>query len=249
MNRLKKIINYYNWGGRYLTNKNIVNGDILNKIELEKLPYRYEILNFLLEKLNRSTNYLEIGVRNPDDNFNRVNARQKYSIDPGVEFIANPVDFKVTSDVFFEGLKNGVYLQPDILFDVIFIDGLHLADQVQRDIDNALRFIKEDGFIVLHDCNPPTEWHARDDYQFDLSPAKGYWNGTTWKAFLKSRFNDQISSCCIDSDWGIGIISKTKKLGNIPTVKNDFFEFHVLNKNRKELLNLISFEEFKRKFN
>ena len=72
----------------------------------------------------------------------------------------------------------GKILIPDITFDVIFIDGLHLADQVEKDIDNALKFIKEDGFIILHDVNPPTEWHARESYLFFNSPAAGAWNGT-----------------------------------------------------------------------
>ena len=55
-----------------------------------------------------------------------------------------------------------------------------MADQLERDIDNALKFIKEDGFIIVHDVNPPTEWHARENYTFFNSPARGAWNGTAW---------------------------------------------------------------------
>ena len=75
--------------------------------------------------MNRPITYLEIGVRNPDDNFNRIKAEDKYSVDPGVEFKVNPVDFKLTSDQFFAQLLNGEVLNQNILFDVIFIDGLH----------------------------------------------------------------------------------------------------------------------------
>jgi len=245
MNRLQKIIKYYNWGGRFVNDPYHKKVKELTDAEIEKRPFRYEIINYLLSHLNRETIYLEIGVRNPDDNFNKIQSNKKYSVDPGIEFKENPVDFKVTSDVFFERLRKGEYLSNSIKFDVIFIDGLHLAEQVEKDIENALEFIKEDGFIVLHDCNPPSEWHAREEYSYGISPASGYWNGTTWKAFLKSRYRDDISSCCIDTDWGIGIISKSKKLHSKPSVSNAYFEFSTLSKYRNELLGLVSFEEFK----
>lgn len=245
MNRIQKIKNYYNWGGRFLTDPYHLRVKNLNDAEMLKTPKRFDIINAILASLNRETTYLEIGVRNPADNFEKIKATTKYSVDPGIEFEANPVDFKVTSDVFFEGLRNGTFLQPTILFDVIFIDGLHLAEQVDRDIDNALQFLKEDGFVVLHDCNPLTEWHAREEHNYTISPAGQQWNGTTWKAFLKARYRTDVSSCCIDTDWGVGVISKDKKLGVAPTTQNAFYEFGVMDKNRKDQLGLVDFEVFK----
>ena len=44
----------------------------------------------------------------------------------------NKTDFKFTSDEFFEKLLKGEILSPKMMFDIIFIDGLHLADQVER---------------------------------------------------------------------------------------------------------------------
>lgn len=120
----------------------------------------------------------------------------------GVEFNANPVDFKVTSDEFFELLSSGEILSTGTRFDVIFIDGLHFADQVDRDIANAFKYIKEAGFVVLHDCNPPSEWYAREDFGYHFTPAGRCWSGTTWKAFMKWRSDSSVHSCCIDSDWG-----------------------------------------------
>lgn len=218
----------------------------LNSVETNKTPYRTDIINFLIEFLDREVTYLEIGVRNPDHNFNKINAKEKYSVDPGVEFKENPVDYKLTSDEFFDLLSQDKILNKNIRFDVIFIDGLHLAEQCYKDIINALKFIKDDGFIVLHDCNPPSEWHTRETKNFNISPARNHWNGTTWKAFYRTRTELDLFSCCIDSDWGIGILSKTVKIGDKAENKNPFFEFEVLNKNRKEHLNLKSFEEFKK---
>lgn len=242
MNRFKKIYNYYNWGGRFLTDLYHIEVEKLTKQEMYKTPFRYEIINFLIAKLDRETTYLEIGVRNPDDNYNKINSAVKYSVDPGIEFKENPVDFKVTSDAFFEGLRNGNYLDTNTRFDVIFIDGLHLAEQVDRDIENALEFLKEDGFIILHDCNPPSEWHARESHTYEISPAGQQWNGTTWKAFLKARYRTDIFSCCVDTDWGVGVISKKIRLAPSPRTTNSFYEFNTLNKNRKDQLGLTDFE-------
>ena len=212
--------------------------------ESEKHVKRFDVINFLLDYLGRDTTYIEIGTRNPEHNFDKIRARMKYSVDPGIEFEDNPVDFPYTSDEFFEKVFQENLLI-GIEFDVIFIDGLHLAEQVQRDIYNSLKVLKEDGFLVLHDCNPPTEYHAREQYSFFKSPASGYWNGTTWKAFYKARLDKELSSCCIDTDWGVGIITKRKLFKSLEYDVNPFFEFKIFEQNRVELNNLMSFDYFK----
>lgn len=228
----------------YLNNEYHINADVLTKSEINKKPLRSDIINFILENLNRETCYLEIGVRHRQENFDLIQSKIKYSVDPGYESEVNNVDFKMTSDEFFFGLREGNLLTPGLKFDVIFIDGSHLANQVQKDIDNALEFLKDDGFIIMHDCNPPTEFHASENYHYRLSPSQGFWNGTTWKAFFNARKRNDIFSCCIDTDWGIGVISRKVHLGRPTNVKNDFFEYHILTENRKESLNLITFERF-----
>lgn len=246
MNRIKKIKEYYNWGGRFLNDKFHKETSLLCEKEINKSPFRYDVINYLLDSLKRETYYLEIGVRNPNDNFNKIISGNKYSVDPGLEFKENPVDFKMTSDDFFLKLENGELLSKNIKFDVIFIDGLHLAEQVDRDIKNAINFLNKNGFIVLHDCNPPTEWHARETHKYEISPAMQNWNGTTWKAFMKYRYASDLFSCCIDTDWGIGIISLNTDFGQKPSTRNPFYEFQIFSQNRKESLNLVTFEEFQR---
>jgi hypothetical protein len=244
-----KIIKSFRIGKKILNDPKYLETISLSKIERNKAPNRTEIINYIISYLNREVFYLEIGVRNPNDNFDHVNSNNKYSVDPGIEFKENPVDFKMTSDVFFELLEKEKVLNKDIRFDVIFIDGLHLAEQVDKDIFNALKFLSKDGFIILHDYNPPTEWHAREDYYYAHTPAGGLWNGTTWKAFLKWRFKKHNSSCCIDTDWGIGIITNHLDLGGNVMEQNIFYEFKPFSENRKKLLNLISFDDFKVRLN
>ncbi|SNS59077.1 Methyltransferase domain-containing protein [Ekhidna lutea] len=221
----------------------------LTKVERAKEPKRTEIINYLISFLDREVTYLEIGVRNPEENFNHIKAHTKYSVDPGLEVKVNTADFPMTSDGFFEALDNGDVLSKETKFDVIFIDGLHLANQVNKDIENALRYLTDDGFIVLHDCNPPSEWHARETYYYIDTPAGSFWNGTTWKAFLKWRFNPEVYSCCIDSDWGVGILSQKHKIGNSIAPTNIFYEYNDLKENRVELMNLIDFDQLKKSLN
>ena len=44
------------------------------------------------------------------------------------------------------------------MFDLIYIDGNHLFDFVKRDVINSLKFIKQDGIIVLDDYNVVGWW-------------------------------------------------------------------------------------------
>lgn len=241
-----KTVRYYVEGWKLLNDPYYLEAQQRDQQERQKRPPKSAVLNFLLSLFKEETTYLEIGVRNPDHNFKRIKATTKYSVDPGLEFKANPVNFPHTSDDFFEKLNKNEILSHDIKFDVIFIDGLHLAEQVDRDINNSLDFLKDDGFIVVHDCNPPTEWHARTQFNFRRSPARHSWSGTTWKAFLKWRSNPSVYSCCIDTDWGLGILSKQRKIGKHLQKKIEFYEFGNLDDNRQEYLNLVDFNEFKK---
>ncbi len=244
MNRIQKIKKYYNWGGRFLNDHEQIKGTFLNEKEARKSPFRYDIINKLLSTKTDSV-YLEIGVRDPKLNFEKINATTKHSVDPGLEFELNPVDFKLTSDAFFEKLKIGAVLDQKVLFDVIFIDGLHLAEQVDRDIENSFTFLKKDGFIVLHDCNPPSEWHARENNAYRLTPAKDNWNGTTWKAFVKWGQKEDIRIACVDTDWGVGVLTKGHTLKPSKMKQDGFFEFSYFEKHKKDLINLMSYEDFK----
>jgi hypothetical protein len=245
IDKLRSIRRYYTVGKLLLNNPYYRVAVEKNLLEVKKGPGRTIVINYLLSMFKRETLYLEIGVRNPDDNYNLIKATTKYSVDPGLEFKDSKIDFNSTSDSFFEQLNANQILSNQIKFDIIFIDGLHYADQVDRDIRNSMNFLKDDGFIVLHDCNPPTEWHARQEYSFSLSPAQNFWNGTTWKAFLKWRYDSSVNSCCVDTDWGVGILSKKHPLGKSIVNENPFYEFNLFDENRIQYLNLISFDGLK----
>ena len=104
----------------------------------------------------------------------------------------------MTSDEFFK-------IRPKKMYDIIFIDGLHLCYQTLKDINNSLDHLFFNGIIVLHDCNPLKEKYQIENFVL----AKGKWNGTVWKAFAILRMNRKdLNMYVVDVDNGCGIIEK-----------------------------------------
>ena len=192
---------------------------------------RTEIINHYLtnEIKQTSKNYLEIGVAG-GGNFARIRADVKDGVDPNPSSGAN---LKITSDDFFKNNKTK--------YDVIFIDGLHQHKQVYRDIINSLNTLRDGGYIIVHDCNPPSEHCQTEEFH------KGYWNGTVWKAFVQLRMErDDLEMFVVDTDWGVGVIKPNSNQTKF-TCNEDIYNYNVFTKYRKDALNLISLTNFKRK--
>jgi hypothetical protein len=194
---------------------------------------RTELINGLIEKYNFKT-YLEIGVNTPAQpgyNWVGVKIPVKHGVDPNVE-----TTYKMTSDEFFENYVTQKY-------DIIFIDGLHLFEQVYRDIINSLEHLEDNGIIVVHDCNPVTEITQRRDRASDS------WHGDVWKSIVKLRIeNPDIDVCTVNTDEGCGIIKKGSQKLLVVDENTNIEEYSFLENNRKEALNLISVDEFKEKY-
>ena len=102
---------------------------------------RLDVINNISERFNYRR-YLEIGC-DQDNLFRHTKSKFNLAIcvDP-----ASGGTHRMTSDDFFK--TNSHY------FDIIFIDGLHEANQVIRDIYNSLKWLSEGGTILIHDCIP-----------------------------------------------------------------------------------------------
>lgn len=191
---------------------------------------RYDIINTLIHKYNYKS-YLEIGCQG-DVCFNKIICETKVGVDP-----EKGGTLCLTSDDYFN-----TYVQK---FDIIFIDGLHEAKQVSKDILNSLDRLNEGGVILCHDMNPQSEIAQRVPREVKV------WNGDCWKAFVYLRqMRSDLDMLVIDTDHGVGVIKKkfNNPLINTATIQEwtTQITYEEFDKNRKELLNLISVEEFKK---
>ena len=175
---------------------------------------RVDTVQALIDSL-RATNYLEIGVQSGDTYF-WIKARKKMAVDPRFLFSAwdklrwmrwNSYNvfneyYPVASDTFFSK-KSGLLKRRGL--DVVFVDGLHTFEQSLSDIENALRFLRGDGVIVVDDCDPPNEPASRP-----IKPAgNDPWCGDVWKsiAYLRSARRD-LNVFVLDCAYGLGIVTR-----------------------------------------
>ena len=152
------------------------------------IPYtRAALVNRLLAD-RPDGRYLEIGCAG-DELFNAVMAADKVGVDP-----VRGGTHRMTSDVYFA-------LNPDARFDVIFIDGLHLYDQVRRDLVNALARIEPDGWIALHDSFP-RDWLEEHVPQIVTSG----WTGDGWKVAFELLETEGVEFRLVAIDHGVLVV-------------------------------------------
>jgi SAM-dependent methyltransferase len=151
---------------------------------------RIALVNLLISR-NRNPSYLEIGCQS-NSLFDSVPSNHKVGVDP-----AAGGTVRATSDAFFE--NNTEY------FDVIFIDGLHTYEQVQRDVSNSIRFLKPGGYVALHDMLPGT-W-----IEHHVPRISEAWTGDVWKVAFELSRSRGIDFKIVKIDHGVGVFRVTKE--------------------------------------
>ena len=193
-----------------------------------------QIIDKLVQKYDYKS-YLEIGIRHKETfNFISLPKEVKECIDPNYD----NVTWKLTSDKAFK------IIPETKKWDIVFIDGLHEANQVLRDIENSLKHLNENGCIVCHDMLPPnTEY-------LSLSRC-----GNGWEAFARLRMtNENLQMYTINTDYGCAIIKRGKQELYVDDNFNHDFSEYESNKQiignkfkvdfNKHLMNVISCDEF-----
>ena len=178
-----------------------------------KKSSRFDIINKIIKK-KKFESYLEIGCQS-DINFSKIIIKNKIGVDP-----QSGGTHRMTSDDFFKQNKS--------TFDLIFIDGLHVYEQVLKDIENSLKVLNDNGVILIHDCLPAKIWHQT------IPQTHSSWNGDVWKSIVKSRTRIDIDTYTIEADQGLGLILKRKnkdllvdKIENFKNLKfRDYYIHH-----------------------
>tara|TARA_B100000287_G_scaffold423221_1_gene466203 strand:- start:380 stop:1057 length:678 start_codon:yes stop_codon:yes gene_type:complete len=187
---------------------------------------RLDMINYFIKK-NDYKSYLEIGC-DKNQIFSQITLSKKIGVDP-----YSGGNVRKTSDDFF---KENVEK-----FDLIFIDGLHVYEQVKKDIINSINFLNKEGVILVHDCLPDTIGKQA------VPRYKMQWNGDVWKAIvdLRQREDLEIHTCFVDQ--GIGIIKKQINSSILKiNKKTQDLKFSDFYHNHKEYLRIINLDEFKK---
>ena len=180
---------------------------------------RHEVVQGLLA-LFEAPRYLEIGVSR-GGTFHAVRAAEKVAVDPRFRFDvaeaerANPAAryHQVTSDRYF-----GEIVDPDERFDLVYLDGLHTAEQTLRDLLNALSYLKPDGIVVIDDVKPVTALAAIPDRatfarvrEYLGSPAKA-WMGDVYKVvWFIETFLQQLSWRTVEENHGQAVVWRRRR--------------------------------------
>ena len=186
--------------------------------------YRWDLIQYLIDKYSFKK-YLEIGC-DDDASFSKIKIEKKIGVDP---FSGGTI--RDTSDNFFKNNKD--------FFDIIFIDGLHIYDQVIKDINNSLKFLNKDGFILIHDCLPRTKAHQA------IPRYRGSWNGDVWKAIVEMRTKKDVETYTCKIDYGIGVIQKKDNTDilNLDTQNFSRLKFEEYFKNNSKFMRIVNYED------
>jgi hypothetical protein len=177
------------------------------RLQSRKPPYAFNItenrtaiINYFASKVG-ATNYLEIGCAE-NTVFSNIMVSNKVGVDPVMGGT-----YRGTSDNFFT--------QNSIVFDVVFIDGMHTFEQVYRDVANALRSINVGGYILLHDMLPKS-------YEEQLVPCStlGPWTGDVWKLNFLLSGVEGLEFSIINDDHGLGVIHKNNEKITMPSLED-----------------------------
>ncbi len=199
--------------------------------------------------------YLEIGV-SKGQAFRRISADVKIAVDPAFrlsERSRSLADAKARATYYFETPSDDFFVNETAFLeqhpiDVALIDGLHTYEQVVRDVEYTVRYLKDDGVIFLHDCNPALELIGRRAATWDDFVAQqkgplviGIWSGDVWKSIVYLRsMRDDLRVAVLKCDTGVGVVRKgspESRLSYSPA-EVEALTYADLKADRKRLLNL-----------
>ena len=155
----------------------------------------------------KPSNYLEIGVSTGATL--ELASCISLAVDPRFKINVDVIKskqklhlFQQTSDEFFASNDLTSLLGAPLALG--FLDGLHYAEFLLRDIMNAERYCDSKSVLILHDCIPVDIYMARRS-QIDpaiqrLTPTPGAWTGDVWKTLAVLRkLRKDLHITCLDA--------------------------------------------------
>ena len=165
-----------------------------------------DIINILVER-HGLKRYLEVVTPRTGFQFPKINASPLEVCDRIV--YRCPFDFNDGSVVTYQVEDDGIGAALETIkktvsgYDIIFVDPHHTYESSWQSIVSAFEILAPQGFVVIHDCNPPTMEIAGPEFK------PGEWCGVTYLAYLDFVLADaRRSYLTVDTDYGVGVIRK-----------------------------------------
>ena len=149
-----------------------------------------DLLNFLSYKFDLyQSNYLEVGIEH-GRTLEAVKNDVRFGVDPNPKFInlfrKNKIRvFPISSSDFFSELD------PALRFGMVFLDGLHTAEQTFQDLTNVSKHLLKNSIVVLDDSVPIDRWSAIPHQETALKLRKEYsasdrgsWQGDVYRVVM-----------------------------------------------------------------
>lgn len=209
---------------------------------------RIELIQYLIHKYEYKK-FLEIGTQK-GKSFFPIKCRKKIAVDPNFQI---SFKFKIKwyfkniynwNNSFYKMTSNDFFNIPSIKkklnkLNIVLIDGLHTYDATLNDTLNTLKYLTEDGIIILHDCFPPhaaSSIPAKNDVDAvekgkNLKGWTGEWCGDSWKAivYLRKKYSKSLDTMVLDTDYGLGVVKiKTNDLGDFEVDQELFDDINKL---------------------
>lgn len=148
------------------------------------------LINFIsVKKGFVAGNYLEIGVEH-GRTFQAVKFANRFAVDPNPLFslffrFPSIRVFSCTSDEFFRIVGDSFF------FDLVFLDGLHTAEQTFEDLRNVSKLLTKDSIVIIDDTVPSDKWSAIPNQELAIrsrqsnsSSTSGAWQGDVYRVIL-----------------------------------------------------------------
>lgn len=184
----------------------------------------HQIINSLTLPTNT---YLEIGIEY-GYTFNNIHCVDKKGIDPDMDLKHTHSEniYILTSDDYFENVHD-----PQIKYDVIFIDGMHQVEYVLKDINNSIQILNENGCIFINNIlpinyNEQLKIPYKHHYQNGILKYGEEWTGDVWKVvyYILLNYVDKLTLkyLCNSNYRGVAYVKINEKF-NIQ-INNDIID-------------------------
>ena len=223
--------------------------------------FKYDIIN-IFGRAHSMNRYLEICTPTTGNRFAYVDSavwvvrhRLMYRC-PGTFDDGLPFHFRTQSEGAHDLIRDlDEVLPKSERYDLIFVDPWHSYDAGILDLNGALCLLRPGGVIVVHDCNPTDPTIVGSDFK------DGDWCGLTYQSFIDFVLAAQPAGyLVVDTDYGCGLVFTQGSplppgLPNARPAQRLIFEwclarakeetrFAFFERNRVQLLNLVSPEQF-----